>query len=204
MCLHRCQLLGGISDSQSWAKQSEIKYQNQKKLRRTQSKNRVLREAAEPRGVGGSSVEAPADGAGMLSPRARGPSVPTGIPPPSLLGPPQKSPEAPGSPPLLSEPGVHSTCVRASFVCLVFFISECCAQDCESEKSPRSQHQCKHTRVYLQARTCVQVYPTERSRDLDPEVAFSLVLSVGLRDLQKGWSNSSNSVYILIWGIQAH
>ena len=81
MCLHRCQLLGGISDSQSWAKQSEIKYQNQKKLRRTQSKSRVLREAAETRGVGGSSVEAPADGAGMLSPRARGPSVPTRFPP---------------------------------------------------------------------------------------------------------------------------
>ena len=39
-------------------------------------------------------------------------------------------------------------------------------------------------------------------RDLDPEVGFSLVLRAGLRDLQKGWSNSSSSVYILIWGLQ--
>ena len=59
-------------------------------------------------------------------------------------------------------------------------------------------------RVYLQARACVQVYRTEWSRDLDPEVGFSLVLRAGLRDLQKGWSNSSSSVYILIWDIQGH
>uniref|UniRef100_A0A8I3MWC7 Zinc finger protein 599 n=2 Tax=Canis lupus familiaris TaxID=9615 RepID=A0A8I3MWC7_CANLF len=32
----------------------------------------------------------------------------------------------------------------------------CCAQDCESEKPPRSRHRCKHTRVYLQARAWVQ------------------------------------------------
>ena len=48
---------------------------------------------------------------GSLGPLALGLS----ILPPSLLGPPQKSPQAPGSPPLLSEPYVHSTCVRASF-----------------------------------------------------------------------------------------
>ena len=36
-------------------------------------------------------------------------------PAPRLQGPPQKSPQAPGSPPLLSESCVHSTCVRASF-----------------------------------------------------------------------------------------
>ena len=138
---------------------------------------------------------------GCLGPLALGLS----ILPPSLLGPPQKSSQAPGSPPLLSEPCVHSTCVRASFVCLfVFFISDCCAQDCESEKSPRSQHQCKHTRVYLQARTCVQVYPTERSRDLDPEVGISLFLRAGLGAFPKGWSNSSSSVYILVWGRQGH
>ena len=59
-------------------------------------------------------------------------------------------------------------------------------------------------RVYLQARACVQVYMTEWSRDLDPEVGFSLVLRAGLRDLQKGWSNSSSSVYNLIWDIQGH
>ena len=137
---------------------------------------------------------------GQLGPLALGLS----IPPPSLLGTPQKSPEAPGSPLLLSEPCVYSTCIRASFVCLFFFISDCCAQDCESEKSPRSQHQCKHTRVYLQARTCVQVYPTERSRDLDPEVGISLFLRAGLGEFPKGWSNSSSSVYILVWGRQGH
>ena len=55
-------------------------------------------------------------GVGTLGPLALGLS----IPPPSLLGPPQKSPQAPGSPPLLSEPCIHSTCVRASF----FFLSQ--------------------------------------------------------------------------------
>ena len=59
-------------------------------------------------------------------------------------------------------------------------------------------------RVYLQARACVQVYPTQRSGDLDPEVGFSLFLRVGLGELPKGWSNSSSSVYILIWGLQGH
>ena len=33
--------------------------------------------------------------------------------------------------------------------------------------------------------------PTQWSRDLDPEVGFSLVLRAGLGDLQKGWSNFS-------------
>ena len=67
MCLHQCQLLGGFSDSQSWAQQSEIKKQNQKKLGRRQSERRVLREAAETRGLGGSSVEAPADWGAVCS-----------------------------------------------------------------------------------------------------------------------------------------
>ena len=61
-----------------------------------------------------------------------------------------------------------------------------------------------NTGIYLQAGAWVQVYPTQRSRDLDPEVDFSLVLRTGLGDLQKGWSNSSSSVYILIWGLQGH
>ena len=104
---------------------------------------------------------------------------------------------------ILSETCVYSTCVRASFG-FVFFISECCAQDCESKKPWRNRHCFKHTCVYLQARACVQVYPTEWSRDLDPKAGFSLVLRAGLRDLQKGWSNSSSSVYILIWDIQGH
>ena len=108
--------------------------------------------------------------------------------PPSLHGLPQKSSQVPGSPPILSEPCVYSTCVRASFG-FVFL-------------SQRSWHWCKHRRVYLQARACVQVYPTEWSRDL--EMGFSLVLRAGLGDLQKGWSNSSSSVYILIWGLQRH
>ena len=48
---------------------------------------------------------------GSLGPLALGQSIPH----PSLLGPPQKSGQAPRSPRLLSEPCVHSTCVRASF-----------------------------------------------------------------------------------------
>ena len=60
----------------------------------------------------------------------------------------------------------------------------------------------KHTKVYLQARAWVQVYLTQQSRDLDPEVGFSLVLRAGLGDLQKGWRNFSSSVYLLIWGFQ--
>ena len=99
---------------------------------------------------------------------------------------------------------LRSLYLRPSFIWFSFFISDCCAQDCESEKSPRSQHQNKHMRVYLQARACVQVYPTQWSGDLDPEVGFSLFLRVGLGELPKGWSNSSNSVYILIWGLQGH
>ena len=49
-----------------------------------------------------------------------------------------------------------------------------------------------------------QVYLTQRSRDLDPEGGFSLVLRAGLGDLQEGWRNFSSSVYILIWGFQGH
>ncbi|XP_048962685.1 uncharacterized protein LOC118353533 isoform X17 [Canis lupus dingo] len=49
---------------------------------------------------------------------------------------------------------------------------DCCAQDCESEKPWRSPHRSKHTRVYLQARACVQVYLTVRSRDFDPETVL--------------------------------
>ena len=79
-----------------------------------------------------------------------------------------------------------------------------CAQDCKYEKPLRSRHQCKYTMVDFQTRACVQVHPTQRSMHLDPEVGFSLVLRAGLRDLQKGWSNSSSSVYILIWGLQGH
>ena len=72
----RCGLLGGFSDSQSWAQQSEIKKQNQKQLRRRQSESRILRNE-----LGGSSVEGLQTGGGMISPRPRGPSIPTGIMP---------------------------------------------------------------------------------------------------------------------------
>ena len=58
---------------------------------------------------------------GSLGPLALGLS----ILPPSLQGPPQKSPQAPGSPLLLSEPCVHSTCVRASFL-LFFYLRLLC------------------------------------------------------------------------------
>ena len=75
MCLHRCRLLGGFSDSQSWAQQSEIKKQNQKKLEHRQNKRRVWRETAETRGLGESSVKAPADwGAGCSAPEPQYPS----------------------------------------------------------------------------------------------------------------------------------
>ena len=79
-----------------------------------------------------------------------------------------------------------SLCLHPSFFWFCFFISDCCAQDCEYEKPPRSQHECKHTRVNLQDRACVQVYPTQQSRDLDPKVGFCLVLRASLGDLQKG------------------
>ena len=95
-----------------------------------------------------------------------------------------------------------SLCPRPSFFRFCFYISDCCAQDGESEKRPRSQFRCKHTRDYLQAQSLVQVYLTQRSRELDPTSGFCLVLRAGLGDLQKGWSNSSSSVYILIWGLQ--
>ena len=118
----------------------------------------------------------------------------------------------------------HGTCVRACSKLLLagrrlrvslcgrgHVVSPCgegtwryCAQDCKSEKPLRSLHRCKHTMVDFQTRAYAQVHPTQRSMDLDPEVGFSLVLRAGLRDLQKGWSNSSGSVYILIWGLQGH
>ena len=91
--------------------------------------------------------------------------------PPSLQRPPQKSPQAPGSLPLLSEPCIHSACVRASFG-FFFFISDCCAQDCESEKPLRSRHRCKRTRVYLQAQACVQVHPDTTEQGLGPRSGF--------------------------------
>ena len=116
------------------------------------------------------------------------------------------STEEPPSP-RVSAASLRTLCslyLRLSFFWFCFCISDCCAQDCKSEKPPRSRHRWKRTRVFFQARACVQVHPTQRSRDLDPEVGFSLVLRAGLGDLPKGWSNFSSSVYILIWGFQGH
>ena len=67
-------------------------------------------------------------------------------------------------------------------------------------------------RVYLQARAWVQEYPTQQSRDLDPEVGFRLVFigwsrgsSEGLEEFLKfclhfdmGLSRALSSVLILI------
>ena len=89
--------------------------------------------------------------------------------------------------PRVSAASLRTLCslyLRPSFFWFCFFISDCCAQDCESEKPLRSRHRCKHTMVDSQTRAWVQVYPTEWSRDLDPEDSFSLVSRAGLGDLQ--------------------
>ena len=136
--------------------------------------------------------------AGTLDPLALGLSIPPPVCRPSTEEPPSPRVSAASLRTLLS------LYPRPSFFWFCFFISDCCAQDCEYEKPPRSRFRCKHTRDYLQARSCIQVYPTQQSRDLDPEVGFSLVLRAGLGDLPKGWSNFSSSVYILIWGLQGN
>ena len=73
------------------------------------------------------------------------------IPPPSLQALHRRAPSA-------SLRTLLSLCPRPKCFWFCFFISDCCAQDCESEKPWRSPHRSKHTRVYLQARACVQVY----------------------------------------------
>ena len=66
-------------------------------------------------------------------------------------------------------------------------LRNCCAQDCESEKPPRSPHRCKYTRVDLQPQAWVQVYPTQQSRILDPETKRhrSFIGARGQWDTQK-------------------
>ena len=79
-----------------------------------------------------------------------------------------------------------------------------CAQDCKSEKPPRSRHRCKHTRVYLQARAWVQIYPTLRSRDLDPETKrrrSSFIGASGPWDTQKGAQSCRSTRR---WPIELH
>ena len=128
---------------------------------------------------------------GTLGPLALGLS----IPPPSLQAHHRRAAKPPGLCCFSQNPAF--TLPSSEFLLVLFFISVCCAQDCEFEKPLRSRHECKHMRVYLQDQASVLVYPTEWSRDLDPDVGFCLVLRAGLGDLQKGWSNSSTSVYIL-------
>ena len=67
---------------------------------------------------------------------------------------------------------LRSLCLRPSFFWFCFFISDCCAQDCESEKPLRSRHRCKRTRVYLQAQACVQVHPDTTEQGLGPRSGF--------------------------------
>lgn len=100
----------------------------------------------------------------------RGPSSPPGISVPVFLGHRQ-----PAGPPAWPWKGCQDSRPL------------CCAQDCESEKPPRSRHRCKHTRVYLQARAWVQVHPTQRSRDLGPETKrrSSFLGATGPWDTQK-------------------
>ena len=91
-------------------------------------------------------------------------------PAPRLQGPPQKSPQAPGSPPL-SLRILRSLYLRPSFFWFSF-ISDCCAQDCESEKSPRSRHWCKHTRVYLPPPSLCPSIPDRAEQGLGPWGGF--------------------------------
>ncbi|XP_072662566.1 uncharacterized protein [Canis lupus baileyi] len=71
---------------------------------------------------------------------------------------------------------------------------DCCAQDCESEKPWRSPHRSKHTRVYLQARACVQVYLTVRSRDFDPETVLPKIANP--RNHQEADTNANTRGFI--------
>ena len=79
---------------------------------------------------------------GSLGPLALGLS----ILPPSLQGPPQKSPQAPGSPLLLSEPCVHSTCVWASFVFV--FLSQTVVPKIANPRNHRDADSDENTRGF--------------------------------------------------------
>ena len=88
------------------------------------------------------------------------------IPPPSLQAHHRRAAKPPV--PCRFSQNPTFTLPASEFLLVLFFISDCCAQDCKYEKPPRSRFRCKHTRDYLQARSCVQVYPTLQIRDLDP------------------------------------
>ena len=89
--VHIC--LGDASEGQSWCGRQRV-WPQQAALCCSLTPGPIGRDAGGVSGSSGSGAEHPA---------------------PCLQGPPQKSPQASGSPQLLSESCVHSTCLRASF-----------------------------------------------------------------------------------------
>ena len=94
---------------------------------------------------------------GKLGPLALGLS----ILPPSLQGPPQQSPQAPGSLPLLSESCVHSTCVRASFGFV--FLSQTVVPKIANPRNHREADTDANTRGFIYKLELVSKY-TRHSR----------------------------------------
>ena len=83
------------------------------------------------------------------------------IPRPSRLGPPEKSCQAPGSPPLLSKPCVYSTCVRASFGFV--FLSQIVVPKIANPRNRREAYTDANTRGFIQKLELVSKY-TRQSR----------------------------------------
>ena len=75
---------------------------------------------------------------------------------PSLHGPPQKSPQAPGSPPLLSESCVYSTCVRASFG-LYFYLRLLCPRLRIQETTEKPTLLQTHVRLFTSSSLCPSI-----------------------------------------------
>ena len=106
--------------------------------------------ASAPLASSGRRCAAPSDQAqmggmrvGSLGPLALGLS----ILPPSLQGSPQKIPQVPGSPPLLSESCVHSTGVRASFGFL--FLSQTVVPKIANPRTLREANSDANTRGFI-------------------------------------------------------
>ena len=99
---------------------------------------------------------------GSLGPLALG----LNILPPSLQGPPQKSPQAPGSPPLLSESCVHSTCVQASFG-LYFYIRLLCPRLRIRETTEMSTPMQTHEGLFTSLSLCPSI-PDRAEQGLGP------------------------------------
>ena len=90
--------------------------------------------------------------------------------PPVCRGLHRRAPKPPGLRRFSPNPAFTLPASELLLVCI--FISDCCAQDCESEKPLRSRHRCKRTRVYLQAQACVQVHPDTTEQGLGPRSGF--------------------------------